>query len=392
MSVSDSAPRLRGWLLLAVVGCLALTGCYTERPDTSYGRRSGESIAGTGVLAEMFIQSGHRVSSWRYLSPRLYEADTIVWAPDKFTPPDEGTIAWLNEWLEYSPGGTLIYIGRDYDPEISYWRHVLPGAPQTQANEIQSRLSQAENFLQKERQRFDFSLECDWFTLDASRPSRKVQSLSGPWSQGIDARRVEIELNSRTIPSGEYETLLANNDAILVSRHGSQWGTTGQLIVVNNGSFLLNFPLINHEHRKLAGKLVAATGQAGDVVFLESGVTDPPIQDEDPSNDVPTGIEIFFVWPLNFILLHLALLGLIFAFARAPIFGLPRSLPAPPLSDFSRHVTALGELLQKTKDRGYAAAQLDQYYQRVRSEGRSKKSAASSPPPAEGAQNSNHQT
>ena len=77
---------------------------------------------------------------------------------------------------------------------------------------------------------------------------------------------------------------------MLVSR---EWFDESQLIVVANGSFLLNLPLVNHEHRKLAGKLIDAVGPPGQtVVFLESFAGGPPISD-DPSGGMPTGAEIF---------------------------------------------------------------------------------------------------
>ena len=59
-----------------------------------------------------------------------------------------------------------------------------------------------------------------------------------------------------------------------------------QLLVVSNGSFLLNAMLVNHEHRKLAGKLIDTIGPGGrDVVFLESG----QIKIDQPASPGPAG-------------------------------------------------------------------------------------------------------
>ena len=122
-----------------------------------------------------------------------------------------------------------------------------------------------------------------------------------------------------------------------------------------NGSFLLNLPLVNHEDRKLADRLIASTQPTSRVVFIESGVSGPPI---DPEESEDSLWSVFGAWPLSAILLQLAVAGIIFCFARWPIFGRPRTTPAEAASDFSKHVNALGDLLRRTRDRPYALAQL----------------------------------
>ena len=53
-------------------------------------------------------------------------------------------------------------------------------------------------------------------------------------------------------------------------------------------------PLVNHEHRKLAGRLVKELGsESRKVVFLETEGTDPTIHDEDPQREVPVGMKFF---------------------------------------------------------------------------------------------------
>jgi hypothetical protein len=361
----------RLYRLLAVLVVCALSGCGHQRLPTAYGERGTKSVAGTGVLGAMFQQAGHRVTSWRYLSPRLREADTIVWAPDRFAPPEPKTIAWLDEWLD-AGDRTLIYIGRDFSAAVAYWETVLPGATGILQPAVQSELAMAKSEFAAERQPLVARpRRCEWFTVVGSKSGGKITRLDGPWAAGIDAGKAEIELPGRVIPQPGAEVLLASGKDVIASRYVPFQNNTRQRIVIANGSFLLNAPLVNHEHRKLAAKLIASTGAPGDVVFLESGPNEPKILDEDPAAETPTGLEVFFVWPLNFILLHLALLGIVFAFARAPIFGIPRRLPAPTLSDFARHVSALGELLHGTRDREYAVSRI-QHYQQLLREGRRK--------------------
>ncbi len=139
------------------------------------------------------------------------------------------------------------------------------------------------------------------------------------------------------------------------------------MLVVTNGSFLLNLPLVNHEHRKLAGRLIAEVGPAGQsVAFLESRPGGPPIRDDEPPIGPPTGMEIFTVWPTNWILLHLAAVGILFCFSRLPIFGRPRELPPPPTSDFGQHVDAVARLRKRSNGRPYATARVMHYHQTVR--------------------------
>ena len=54
----------------------------------------------------------------------------------------------------------------------------------------------------------------------------------------------------------QFEALLATEDDVdIVTRVTRRSWHGGQIVVVANGSFLLNLPLVNHEHRKLADKL-----------------------------------------------------------------------------------------------------------------------------------------
>ena len=164
----------------------------------------------------------------------------------------------------------------------------------------------------------------------------------------------------------EQDAISEDEDASVAQPQVVDNGSTSQLITVVNGSFLLNYPLVNHEHRKLAGKLIAETEPEGHTVFLESGSRDPQILAEEPDADYGPGLKYFGIWPVGPIILHLAVLGIIFCFARWPIFGTPLLLPAAPASDFGKHVRALGKLLGRTKDRAFAGSRLEHYHTKKR--------------------------
>jgi hypothetical protein len=139
-----------------------------------------------------------------------------------------------------------------------------------------------------------------------------------------------------------------------------------QAILVANGSFLLNLPLVNHEHRKLAAKLIAAVGPSPqNVVFLESGPGGPHIGGDDPPVAARSGLGILVTPPYCWVALHCLAAGVVFCLARWPIFGLPRDLPREDTADFGKHIHAVGDLLRRSQDRAYARARLLHYRQKT---------------------------
>jgi uncharacterized protein DUF4350 len=361
--------RFRPLHLLGIVFLLFVVSGCEDGIDATYGQRTGlgaDSVNGTAVLASMFQQAGHQVSTASRLAPKLQKkADVIVWFPNDFQPPTPAVRNWFKAWWLAAPGRTLIYVGRDFDAAPGYWRAMQAGAPAEQLPEIKRRLAKAKSEFLLERSKAPDDADGDWFVVKGKSKSRKVKTVSGgpEWVSGIDASKLDIELNGRIVPSAGAQVVLRDRGDMLVSRemmHG------GKLIVVVNGSFLLNLPLVNHEHRKLAAKLIAEVGANRQVAFLESEAGGPTVFDEDPP-DTPRGdMEIFGIAPFNSILLHLAFAGMILCAARFPIFGRPRELPPPRLSDFGRHVWALGQMLQRTKDRAYALGRVLHYQQNSR--------------------------
>jgi hypothetical protein len=369
-----------GLVLLIALGLVALAlstlpigGC--EKIKSVYGQCGGSSwssVNGTGVLGEMLENAGHTVLSWRMLSPRLRRrADCIVWFANDFSPPSQDVCDWLEGWLRQERGRTLIYVGRDFDAAVWYWEHLLPNPPPDQKAEIYRRYAEAKRQLNLGLRSITGAEKCDWFAIQGGRKNREVRSLEGDpkWLEGVDPSKLEIELNHRMVPSQAAETtevLLESKGDVLVARRRFD---RSQLILVANGSFLLNLPLVNHEHRKLAGQLIDELGPpAQSVVFLETSPGGPRILDADPKGGPPSALAIFNVWPTNWILLHLAAVGILLCFVRFPIFGRPRDPEPEGLSDFGRHIQALGELLERSGDAEHAAARLAQFHQLVRAD------------------------
>jgi hypothetical protein len=384
--------EIRNLQLLLLLAAIALSGCTRQdRINDVYGKRrsidGADSVNGVGVLAEMFDRAGWRVSTWKRLSPKLEEAKAIVWAPDDFDPPSAEAREWLENWLEQEQGRTLVYIGRDYNAAVDYWRDVLPQAPPEQFHETARRLALAQSAHDEERVDMPAEQYARWFTARRNGAPRRVTDLSGPWSEGVDAAKTRITVQGVLDVASEDDTkkktkpqtaddagdppfrqdvLLQAGEDVLVQAVSEPTWFDGEIIIVTNGSFLLNYPLVNHQHRILAHRLVEACGEPEKVYFLETGRFGVAVSDSEADSDYPTGLEMFTVWPLNAILLHLVALGILLLACLFPIFGRPRRLERSGASDFGRHIAALGDLLQRTREIGYATSRLAHYHQYVR--------------------------
>ena len=104
------------------------------------------------------------------------------------------------------------------------------------------------------------------------------------------------------------------------------------------------------------------------VVFLESGAGGPPVYDEEPGENYPTGFEALTVWPIGAVLLHFVVFGTVLLVSLMAIFGRPGELPRVPVSDFGHHIEALGDLLARTQNHRYAEGRLRDYQEKVKGE------------------------
>lgn len=369
-------------MTLAACSLLLLAGC-SEDVHSIYGHRqgyAGTSLNGTRVLGGMFEAAGHKVRSWSYLSPALDKADVIVWFPDDFEAPTEQVEDWLTEWLvEGDPTNprVLVYVGRDFDAAPDYWQSMQGKAPPKLTQEYVRRLSEAKlDELHRRPSTLSHPETQEWFDLD-NKPPRgiKVKKLEGDWAKGVDVAKTDIVRNTHLVPDDYSLTplLMDENDEPLASEFEYSGyydtATAGRLVMIENGSWLLNARLVNHEHRKLAGKLVESVGPGPrKVYFLESDANGPPIRDEDPTVQNPTGLALFRVWPIGAVLTQLAALGIVFALLKWPIFGIPKRIARASTTDFNSHVAALGRLLAGGRNRAYAIGLLMLYRQSLRRE------------------------
>lgn len=369
-------------ILAILMLALLLGGCTSPEVDETYGKRrgaeGGRSVNGTAVLAELYRGRGCRIVTSTRLSPRLEKADCIVWVPNDFAAPTIAQRDFLEDWL-YEGERTLIYVGRDFDAAPFYWQRVAADAPPEQLDELLRRGALARSEHDSARTKLADKFDAEWFKVNVGGPQQKVEQLEGPWSQDIDPQAGEIYLQATLEPppasaSGaggynsppEAEVLLSSTGKPLIYRLTSDNWYGSQILVVANGSLVLNVPLVNAENRKLADKLVEASLPAKHVYFLESEEGGPAVFDTEPQDSQRSGWEAFTIYPLGVILMHLAVAGILFCFSRYAIFGRPRTTPATRLSDFSHHIAALGKLLEHTGDADYARDRLRHYNQTAR--------------------------
>jgi hypothetical protein len=367
---------------LLVAGLLYATLSVTaslnaQEVDSGYGRRRGsdyiESVNGTGALMEMFRVRGHSVSTWNRLSPRIDDFDTIVWMPDDFHAPAPDAVDRLERWLDEGYNRTLIYVGRDFDAELRYWELMRATASAEDCPSIDRRIALARLELARRRSEVSGIQTCDWFDLDYTQSPRQVTTLSGDWAPQINASQADLWVNARMIPKtkqyrGEplHDLLSSNGDSIASMRFDEFSYNEAKLIVVTNGSFLLNVPLVNHEHRELAGLLIDQCQPGSKVLFLESDEHGIQVQDREESGGANRLHEWMNVWPLNFFVFHFFLIGIIFFFTYLPIFGRPKEPPADNISDFGKHIESLGQLVRKSGDQSYALSRIEYYQEHVK--------------------------
>ena len=361
----------------AAVGLMCFAGCGPEELQTAYGRRlapgASKSINGTAVFAEMFAQRGHTVLSRSALGKWLDSTDCIVWFPDDFAGPTPAVRERLSKWLLFGENRLLIYVGRDFDAGPLYFEKTLPTVETERRHQYEAIRNALVELHTMRRQAAEVG-DYGWFELDDAPPNRAIGPLSGrrEWIEGIDQSKLEIRLGRRLVAPVGSEVLLASDGEAVITSTPLGWG---RLVLVANGSFLLNATLVNREHRRLASRLIdlAEPGKRR-VVFLESGPGGPPLTDEHDGQTGRGGLGILVRRPYLWVFLSGLMLAAVFCMHYAMPFGPRRRLEDAPTTDFGRHLAAVAALLKRTGNRSYAMRQLLLYRQLT---GESKRGRAS---------------
>jgi hypothetical protein len=263
--------------------------------DTSYGRVRGSSINGTSALAELFRAEGHTVRTAVRLTEELDDwAEVIVRFAPYPGPPEKDEAAWYLEWLGQGRERRIIYVPRDFDAEADYWSEVL------------------------------------------DHPRAAV------------SRHETIKV--------EAETVLLEGDGEPLAIEWSRYNAS-RVLVVANGSFLLNEPLVNPARRPLARRVVLWAGsEPSHVAFVEGRyVLGGPQQP-------PTILELARRFPpFGWVLAQMVVLALTACLAWAGSLGRLRPEPSSGEDRPAAHPEALGALLARTGQAREARALLENY-------------------------------
>ncbi len=371
-----------GLLVLAnVIGC----GDGKERPLDNYGASNAynrKSVSGLTVFRELCEQRKLLTNELTSLSERSYRFDAIVWVPKDFRLPNEREIEWFDHWLSQHPGRKLIWVGRDYSPASHYWEKATESSAPEDRRTYRLEQAYAESDFELARIQSAPKQKCEWFEQRLEKNiGRRVEKFEGPWANPIDADKSDIYLRGELLPTKDspsnasrngsrddlpgIQTLLASSDGSpIVSSISHQYWGNSQLILVANGSVLMNEAITNRGNRQIAERLIDQCSPKGRIGFLSNN-GDTKIHLPSDAQD-PKGFEWLRVWPLSLIAIQGLFVGSIALLAMLPIFGRPQRLPSPSTTDFGKHIEALGDLLAQTRDRNYALQRIADYFRDVR--------------------------
>lgn len=355
-----------------------------------------QSLNGYGVFYDLCLSEKARCRNVSHLSPGCKKYDCILWFCKENRLPETETLDWFEDWLQEHPGKTLAFIGRTYEADLSFWNEVRSSATESsQSTRVRKKIREAEtrfqgNFRSK---RFSFSpdesetSDDSWFQLTDFDSVFRTETLQGEekFHSGIAPERLEIVMYGGIEPQGDdWNVLLRANGRCEESNPEENGPETeeseerapeekrseiliaekkignSRLLLVPNGSFLFNYPLINHENRKLAFRFLKELDvEKKRVLFLNAGARVPTRSaTARPGN---SALLLLQIWPLALIFWQLIFLGIIICFWKWPMFGKVRELPSQSTADFSTHIAAYAQLLNHPGNVHYAKEQIRQF-------------------------------
>jgi len=347
-------------LALAAAGSLVSSGC-ARGPDTEYGWSRGKSLNGTSVFAAMLRHRGHELRTAIRLTDELehWAQGIIRFAPCP-GPPARDEAAWYDDWLARGRDRWLIYVVRDFDTEAEYWKAVRDGLdeksePDRRAEAEEKRIAAAD-WVARLPSKAKAGAEAEsWFAVDAgSNPPRVCTRLTGPWAGEIDATAAALPLHEPLRPDRQVVLLEGDGKPLVLDK---SLPGRGLVLVIANGSFLLNEGLTNAARRPLAERVLDWPGSAAERVALVEGSFVLAGRAAAPSLwDLLKRLPAF-----RWIAVQVGLAGLLAALARAPRLGRPRPDPVSGADRPAAHALALGALLARAGAAPEAHALLERY-------------------------------
>jgi len=343
------------------IGFLA-PGCGSRGPETDYGVSRGTSLNGTSIFAAMLSERGHPIRAALRLSGELGDwAEGIVRFAPYPGPPAKDEGEWFRSWLARDRDRWLIYVVRDFDTAAEYWTQIRDGLAEASDSD---RRAEAEENRSREAgwvgrlpaKAKDAADPAAWFTMgEPSNPPHVCTKLSGEWAAGVDAAAAALTLHEPLKSASRCVLLEGDGKPLVIDK-----SLAGQprVLVIANGSFLLNEALANRARRPLAERVADWPESTRDkVALVEGGFV---LDDDRP----PTLWDLLWrIDALRWAAVQVGLAGLIAALARAPRLGRPRPEPASGADRPAAHAEALGSLLAQTGAAADARELLDRYRQ-----------------------------
>lgn len=339
-----------------VLACAA--GCDRD-PDTSYGTVRGDSLNGVSAFVQMLRDAGHRTATRRRLSERIVgRHDVAIVFADGFGHPEEEAWRMLARFLDAEGEQTLVYVLRDSDAAIDYWKAVAatPGLPADKRETARDRLRGAVSelrFATKEpvaaTEAEDSPVAYGLATRGQPVPAPIEVRVAGDTDPPIEARwelrrRLEPPRGARPVWTGAGEPLLVATP------------DPDRTLLLASAAPLLNGGLVDPGNRRLAAALVAALPDDARVVVVGSARIATAGGDDDSQ---PSAWRLLAVQPHPWIAGQALLAIVLFCWWKSPIFGRPRREEDRSPQDFGHHVEALGSLLRRSRDEDFAGARLE---------------------------------
>ena len=380
-------------VLLALLLVLSVEGTGVmgqDRLPVRYGQRGGQgrvSLNGTSAFARLLQEYDLDVQSASRLTPRIDRYDVLFWFPDSDREDYAEEQERLEAWLRSGTDRRLIIVGRHYDATIDYLTQIGQSQDSEQGLDYRRRLAEAVSVshlesLKQQETYFDGWVE--W--TPGSR--RRSSQLGGPWATGLENANLTTSRypnipsaeDQKSHPTRSYEVKLeADGEPFAVAIQDSLWNG-GEVIVVSNGSFILNYGLTDERNRQVVANMLDDLDFEDyfwGALFLESDEAGLPVMQREESGQ-KTMWDWMTEWPFSFFIPHFLVLGILIYFVFYPIFGRPKNLALPSSTDFGQHVEALGELMEKTRDRAYAIQHINHYHEQTKSDSRGLGSSAAS--------------
>lgn len=415
MTNTNHAVRL---LLLAVTlaSGLGSVGCG-KKFRFDYGQSRGaagdQSINGFGALRRTYKNSGWSTRDVNRLNDRLSSTTAIVWTPTQRDTLFDQSTKWFDEWLREQTR-TLVYVVPDQGCKARYFEVARQVAPDAQKLEYRRQLARVETDQMLVRFNGEPIPSNGWFQIERTPSgttygSKSVNKPKGEWMRFLPVASAEQSIDDPDIDDTDIEykiepvltatatiataatismptmfgqtygtsqvtpthtTLVSADDGspIITRLTSKEWGQS-KVIVVGNGSMLCNFSLTAPQGQAIATQLIAETGDTpGLVGFLTTDGAGAQVSDVNPEINSLTGAELFSVWPLSLIIMHLAITGFVACMILFPIFGRPRRSESTSNSDFASHLDAVAVLMSRSGGEQYARHRVSEYMRRIRGE------------------------